>query len=300
MSASENNLQTPTRIKIALQKNGRLTESTLALLQRCGLDFQWAKDRLLCQCSNFPLDLIFVRDDDIPEHILRGTCDLGFVGENVVLEKVKPSRQSEIITHERLDYGKCRLSICWPKEEAFLGLSTLQNKKIATSYPEILEDFLQKNNVQSEVVLLNGSIEIAPSLGLVDGICDLVATGSTLKSHGLKEVHTVLFSECILIGKKPTDTQKILYIQDFLLRLRSTRKAQTMKYVMMNAPREALPQIRSLIPGLEHPSIVALDNNPDKIAIHAVCNEDSLWAKMDDLKKLGASSILVLPIEKII
>lgn len=292
------------RIRMAIQKSGRLTEKSLALLTRCGLNFEWAKDRLFCRCENFPLDLMLLRDDDIPEYINDGICDLGIVGLNVLDEKLLghyPSPQDGVITLKKLGFGTCRLSLAIPMEQNFTGLEFFRGLRIATSYPRSLSRFLRQNDIRAEIVEISGSVEVAPALKIADAICDLVSTGTTLKSNGLKEVKTIVQSESIFVQTRKSITlNKNDEIARLLRRIEGVMLAQQTKYIMMNAPRTALSEIRSLLPGMEDPSIIPLGKDDSRIAIHAVAHEGIFWETMENLKQAGATSILVLPIEKII
>ncbi len=290
------------RIKIGIQKSGRLSEKSLGLLSRCGLDFEWAKDRLFCRCENFPLDLMLVRDDDIPEYVLDGVCDLGIVGFNVLEESLlAKSRANGVEILKELGFGHCRLSLAVPFDRAYTGLTFFQGIRIATSYPASLGRFLKEKGIDAQVVEISGSVEVAPALKIADAICDLIATGTTLRSNGLKEVQTVLESESVLVKTRRNLTGvKDAEIARLLQRIEAVQKAEQTKYVMMNAPRAALDTIRKLIPGMEEPTIMTLSGKDDRIAIHAVAHENIFWETMEALKAAGASSILVLPIEKII
>ncbi len=284
-----------TRLRLALQKSGRLNEKSIQLLERCGLNFEWAKDKLFCKCLNFPLDVMLVRDDDSPEYVEDGVCDLGIVGLNVLEEKI---RDGSVTTLKRLGFGRCRLSIAFPNELPFSDWPSLSGLRIATSYPETLGRFLRDKSIEAEVVKISGSVEVAPALKIADAICDLVSTGATLRSNGLREVATILESESVLIQtkKREENSETARLVQ----RIDGVLKAAQTKYIMMNAPRAALPKIQALLPGLENPSILTLGGDGDRIAIHAVSHENIFWETMEKLKGAGASSILVLPIEKIV
>jgi ATP phosphoribosyltransferase len=292
------------RIRIAIQKSGRLSEKSMTLLDRCGLDLEWDKNRLFSRCGNFPLDLMLLRDDDIPEYVNDGVCDLGIVGFNVLQEKLLYRGSQGIDGVEvlrNLDFGHCRLSLAIPSDRTYTGLSFFKNLRIATSYPATLEKFLKDKDISAQIVQISGSVEIAPALKIADAICDLVSTGSTLRSNGLKEVETVLESESVLVRtRRPLGEVKQGEIDRLLQRIDSVRRAQQTKYIMMNASRCNLTRIRQLLPGLEEPTIMPLGGEGDRIAIHAVSHENIFWETMEQLKIAGASSILVLPIEKII
>lgn len=287
------------RIRMAVQKSGRLTEKTFDLLSRCGLRFNSSKGALLAQCENFPLDLLMLRDDDIPEYVGEGTCELGIVGENVLREKsLKDEFECNTLAH--LGFGRCRLSLAVPISAEYLGFNWFQNKRIATSYPLLLQKFLDQNKIKGSVIELSGSVEVAPTLGVAEAICDLVSTGSTLKSNGLKEVEVLLESESVLIQSPiELNIEKCEAIGRLLIRIEGLQKADSHKYVMMNAPRSSLTSLKKILPGMEHPSIMSLEGDEDKVAVHAVCREEVFWSTIEKLKAAGASSILVLPIEKI-
>jgi ATP phosphoribosyltransferase len=276
----------------------------MALLDRCGLDLEWAKDRLFSRCGNFPLDLMLLRDDDIPEYVDDGVCDLGIVGFNVLQEKLL-SRGAEdtdgVQTLMKLDFGHCRLSLAIPADKAYPGLSYFRGQRIATSYPSTLRRFLKEKGIEAEAVTISGSVEIAPALKIADSICDLVSTGTTLRSNGLREVEVVLESSSVLVQtRRPLSPTKIGEIDRLLQRIEGVRRATQTKYIMMNASRSNLERIRALLPGMEEPTIMNLGNDGERVAIHAVSHENIFWETMENLKKAGASSILVLPIEKII
>ncbi len=288
-----------TRLRIAVQKSGRLADKSLALFTKCGLDFDLRKDRLLYECNDFPVDLMLVRDDDIPEYVADGVCDLGVVGKNVLLEK-----EVAVETVTRLGFGGCRLSIAVPEGEAagYVGPASLAGKRIATSYPACLRRFLDELGIDATIVLLSGSVEIAPRLGIADAVCDLVSTGSTLRGNGLREVSTLFQSEALLVRTPRAAREPIARDMARLLqRMRGVLDAAQAKYIMMNAPRSALDEIRRIIPGMEEPSIMELGGaGGAKLAIHAVARETIFWETLERLKEAGASSILVLPIEKVI
>jgi len=292
------------RLLIAIQKSGRLTEKSLNLLKKCGLSFNWSQKLLVCRVENFPLDIMFLRDDDIPEYVMDGICHLGIVGENVLQEKLLGKGkiiEQEVKTILRLGFGTCRLALATPNDFNYSGPECLEGLRIATSYPALLGSYLKKRNVSAEAVEISGSVEIAPTLKVADLICDLVSTGTTLRNHGLKEVETIFRSECVMAqtNKQLSETQQEA-LKKLLQRLQGVKKAEKTKYIMMNAPRSALEQIKSILPGMENPSILKLDDTEDKIAIHSVCKEEIFWETMEKLKSIGASSILVMPIEKIV
>lgn len=290
------------RVRIAIQKSGRLSKPSLELLRRCGLKIENGSSSLLCHCHDFPIDILFVRDDDIPTYVKDGACDLGIVGLNEVNEKVLAiSQNSPIEILEKLMFGYCRLALAVPQDSDFYDMTRLQNTRIASSYPNILKRFLDQNNLSASIVTMQGSVEIAPSMGIADAICDLVSTGLTLKSNKLKEIETVIESQAVLIGRSSEkDPIKLSYIDKLLTRLKGVRKAEKAKYIMMNAPKTAVAKIRNLIPGMERPTVVPLWGSENEVAIHAVAQEPVFWETMEQLKSIGASSIIVSPIEKII
>jgi len=293
------------RLKLAIQKSGRLTELSTDLLVRCGLKFSRAKDQLLGFGENMPLDLLFVRDDDIPDLVEEDVCDLGLVGLNVVEEKRLElaarghSAQFEIL--RSLDFGRCRLSIAVPEEFRWNGPSSLAGRRIATTYPYALAKWLADRDIRAEIVTLSGAVEIAPRLGRADAICDLVSTGSTLEANRLREVDVLLESHAVLV-RTPVELprEKSDWVERLLMRIDGVQQVRESKYIMLHAPRAALPAIRSLLPGSESPTIMPLEGSADKVAIHAVCRENVFWETLEALKAAGASSLLVLPVEKML
>lgn len=294
-----------TRLKVALQKSGRLTDNSLDLLARCGLKYSRGKDQLMCYGENMPLDILLVRDDDIPDLVQQDVCDLGIVGINVIEEKrlafaakgVTPLFE-QLMT---LDYGRCRLSIAVPDGVEYKNATSLRNKRIATTYPNILRKFLRDNDVEAEIVTLSGAVEIAPRLGRADFICDLVSTGSTLVANHLRETETILESQAAIIATPvPVSPEKQEWIRRLSLRIDGVQQVKESKYIMLHAPRSQLGEIRKLLPGSESPTIVPLEGNPDKVAVHAVCRENVFWETLESLKAAGASAILVLPVEKML
>jgi ATP phosphoribosyltransferase len=290
------------RLRIALQKSGRLATDSLDLLARCGLKVKSPKEKLLLHVENFPVDLLFVRDDDIPQLVMDGVCDLGIVGTNV-LEEAALERQgaarNECIVERRLDFGGCRLAIALGEEREYRGIADLAGLRIATTYPQLTRRFLEQRKVSAEVVVLSGSVEIAPRLGLADAICDLVATGSTLETNQLRAVETVFLSTAVLI-RTPSDlnTTKAHALDLLLRRVDGVQMAAEAKYIMLHAPKSSLATVKQLLPGAENPTVLPLAGDDSKVALHAVCQEAVFWETMESLKRAGASSILVLPIEK--
>ena len=293
------------RIKIAMQKTGRLTEHSQDLLERCGLKLTKSKDRLFCHGENMPIDLLLVRDDDIPGLVSDGICDMGIVGLNVVEEKrlelEAGGREAMFKQVCELDFGHCRLSLAAPDGASYLGIESLKNKRIATSYVRLLNYFLGSNSIQADTVYFSGAVEITPRLGIADFICDLVSTGSTLEANGLREVEVLLDSEAIVIQTSAAvSDEKQEWISRLLQRLDGVLQVRGSKYIMLHAPRAALDEIRSLLPGSEAPTVIPLEGTPDKVAIHAVCRETVFWETLENLKAAGASSLLVLPVEKML
>lgn len=293
------------RLKLALQKSGRLTEHSLELLVRCGLKLSRGKDQLMGFGENMPLDVLFVRDDDIPDLVQEDVCDLGLVGFNVLEERrlqlCERGLEPHFVILRRLDFGHCRLSIAIPEGMAWSGIASLQGKRIATTYPATLAQFLRQEDIEADIVTLSGAVEIAPRLGRADVICDLVASGSTLAANHLREVHTVLHSQVVLM-RTPMELPPARndWVDRLLLRIDGVEQVKESKYIMLHAPRAALPRIRSLLPGSEFPTVIPLEGAPDKVAIHAVCRENVFWETLESLKAAGASSLLVLPVEKML
>ncbi len=293
------------RIKIAVQKTGRLTDHSLDLLERCGLKVTQGKNQLFCYGENMPIDLLMVRDDDIPGLVSDDVCDLGIVGLNIVEEKRQAliSDGSEAMFKQvfELDFGHCRLALAAPDGTDYSGVESLNNKRIATSYVGILRDYLNKNNVQAEIVYFSGAVEIAPKLGRADYICDLVSSGSTLQANGLVEVDVLLESEAVVIQTRAElSADKQALVDRMLQRLDGVLQVRESKYIMLHAPRAALDRIRDLLPGSEAPTVIPLDGAGDKVAVHAVCCETVFWETLENLKSAGASSLLVIPVEKML
>ncbi|MFZ5972621.1 MAG: ATP phosphoribosyltransferase [Bacteroidota bacterium] len=281
-------------LRIAIQKSGRLQEGSLGLLKESGLAISNGKDQLKTQARNFPVEILFLRDDDIPQYVEDGVADIGIVGENVLAEKQKNTRLVK-----KLDFAKCRLSIAIPKSETYKGLSFLQGKNIATSYPNITRQFLRKHNIEAGIHEISGSVEIAPGIGLAEAICDLVSTGSTLMSNGLKEVEVVLNSEAVLVANTTLSEGKSKILEQLLFRIEAVQSAKNNKYILLNCPNEAIPKITSVLPGMRSPTILPL-GEPGWSSVHSVVNENDFWQKIDQLKSFGAEGILVIPIEKMI
>lgn len=283
-------------LKLAVQKKGRLTEKSLQLLRNCGLDIEDYSERLIISARNFELDILFLRDDDIPEYVQDAVADIGIVGEDVLYEK-----KSDVDVIRSLGYGKCQLSLAVPEGKEIKNISELNGKKIATSFPNLLKSFLDKNNLSSKIVEISGSVEIAPSLGVADYICDLVSTGNTLKLNKLSKSFDVFSSQAVLIANKELKNlpDKFLILEDLLLRIDSALKAKTSKYLMMNVPKASLNDIEKIIPSLKSPTIVPLADEA-MVAVHAVIPSDKFWNIHKQLENAGASGILLLPIDNMI
>ena len=283
-----------TRLKLAIQKSGRLHEDSIKLLKECGIDIENGVNKLKAVATNFPLELFFLRDDDIPQYVEDGVADIGFVGENVVYEKAK-----KVEVAYALGFGKCRLSFAVNKNESFTGPAFLAGKKIATSYPVLVQKYLNENKIQAEIHEISGSVEIAPGIGLADVICDLVSSGSTLFMNGLIEADTILNSQAVLIKRPALDAEATAILERLLFRIESVKKAKKNKYVLLNAPNANLDKIISLLPGMKSPTVVALAT-PGWSSVHSVIAESDFWEIIEKLKQAGAEGILVVPIEKMI
>jgi ATP phosphoribosyltransferase len=283
-----------TLLRIAIQKSGRLQEGSLELLKESGLSFSNGRDQLKTQARNFPVEVLFLRDDDIPQYVEDKVADLGIVGENILVEKQK---KNQLV--KRLDFAKCRLSIAIPRSESYSGVQYLQGKNIATSYPNIVKNFLKKNNIEAGIHEISGSVEIAPGIGLADAICDIVSTGSTLLSNGLKEVEVVMQSEAVIIATPELDAAKQQILDRLLFRLEAVQKAKNSKYILLNCPNESIDKITSVIPGMKSPTIIPLARKGWS-SLHSVVDENDFWEKIDQLRGFGAEGILVVPIEKMI
>ncbi len=279
-------------LKIAIQKSGRLNEKSVELLKNCGLSFENYKSSLISPVSNFPLEILFLRDDDIPEYVQDGIADLGIVGENVIKET-----EVNVAYLQKLGFGKCSLKIAVPNNGGIQALADLNGKSIATSYPVILKKFLSENNIAAELRTISGSVEIAPGLGLSDAICDLVSTGGTLKSNGLKPFADVLHSEAVLIGRNGEEENPL--IVELIQRVQSVLRAKETKYVVLNVEKNRIEKIRSLLPGIKSPTVVPLAEE-GWVAVHTVIPERDFWERISELKAAGAQGIVVMPIEKII
>ena len=282
------------RLKIAVQNKGRLYDDSMNLIKEAGFKFSLKGRELLASSKNFPIDALFLRDDDIPQTVSDGVADIGIVGENEVLERGK---KVKII--KRLGFSKCHLSLAIPRSEEYKDLSYFNGKKIATSYPGILKKFLKENNIKADIHVITGSVEIAPGIGLADAIFDIVSSGSTLVSNRLKEVEKVIFSEALLIGYPGMSDEKKELLEEFIFRLDSVQRAEGKKYIMLNAPDEKIADIAKILPGMKSPTITPLEEKGWS-SLQSVIDESEFWEIIGKLKKAGAQSILVLPIEKMI
>ena len=283
------------RIKIAIQKNGRLSTESLSILKKCGIEFSDSTNKLFIKSTNMLIDLLMVRDDDIPRLVSQNIADLGIVGENVVSEKQLSDSSLKSKTILKLGFSKCRLSFAKPKE---MNLDNISNKKIATSYPSIVKDYLQKNDISAEIIEIHGSVELTPFVEISDIIADLVSTGSTLESNNLTELDSIMDSEAILIQSNSITSKKLPLIDKVVSRINSVIKAKDSKYIMFNADTDDADELIKLLPSAESPTVIPLADR-SKVAIHTVCKEDIFWKTIESLKSRGASSILVLPIEKL-
>jgi len=281
-------------LKIAIQKSGRLHDDSIQLLKDCGIDVKNGRNQLKTVADNFPLEVYFLRDDDIPQYIQDGVADVGIVGENVLYEKCK---DVEIV--KELGFGKCRLSIAIPRNEDYRDVEFLKGKKIATSYPFLCSQFLKKSRIEAEIHEISGSVEIAPGIGLADVICDLVSSGSTLFMNGLKEVETILESQAVMVKNISLPQEKLRLIEKILFRINAVQQAGNNKYVLLNAPNDALSKIIALLPGMKSPTVLPLADEGWS-SVHSVLSEDEFWEKIEALKNAGAQGILVVPIEKMI
>lgn len=282
------------RLRVAIQKSGRLHEDSLRLLKESGIEIGNGVNKLKTDAANFPLELFFLRDDDIPQYVEDGVADIGFVGENVVYEKSK-----KVEVAYALGFGKCRLSFAIPKGQIFTGPQFLENKKIATSYPVLVQKYLDNHQIKAEIHEISGSVEIAPGIGLADVICDLVSSGSTLFMNGLQEAETILNSEAVLIKKTKLSTEASVLLESLLFRIESVKKAKKNKYVLLNAPNEQLEKIISILPGMRSPTVLPLATSGWS-SVHSVIEETHFWDLIEQLKMAGAEGILVVPIEKMI
>ena len=282
------------KLKVAIQKSGRLSEKSLELLRECGIKVSNGDRKLKTEAKNFPMEILFLRDDDIPQYVEQGVADIGILGENEVLE-----RDKNVLTIEKLGFGNCRLSLAIPKDDVYSDVSFFQDKKVATSYPKILKNYFLEKNINASIEEIGGSVEIATSIGLADGIFDIVSTGSTLLMNGLKEIEVVLKSEAVLISNNNLSPEKAEMLEKLLFRIKAYKNGTRNKYIVLNAPNDSLEQICKLIPGMRSPTILPLSNSGWS-SVHSVIEEDDFWNVIDALKSFGAEGILVMPIEKMI
>ena len=282
------------KLRIAIQKSGRLYDDSVKLLNECGIDLRNVRERLRTESDDFPLEVFFLRDDDIPQYVEDGVADIGIVGENVLYEK---NRQAEVV--EELGFGKCRLSIAILRNQHYDGIRTLKGKRIATSYPFLVASYLKQHNVEADIHEISGSVEIAPGIGLADVVADLVSSGSTLFMNGLKEVEIILQSQAVLIKNNDLSKEQLDLLDKLLFRIKAVKKAKRNKYVLLNAPNEKLGEIIALLPGMKSPSVLPLAETGWS-SVHSVLSEDEFWEKIEQLKAAGAQGILVVPIEKMV
>lgn len=287
-------MQNYMKLKIAVQKSGRLHDDSIRLLKECGIDISNGVNKLKSEASNFPLEVFFLRDDDIPQYVEDAVADIGFVGENVVYEKKK-----NVDVVEKLGFGKCRLSIAVKRGDEYESERFLEGKRIATSYPVILQDFLDSKGISAEIHEISGSVEIAPGIGLAEAICDLVSSGSTLFMNGLKEVETILQSQAVLIKNRQLAAPLQEILNSLVFRIQSVKKAKNNKYILLNAPNDKLEEIISLLPGMKSPTVLPLADKGWS-SVHSVLSETEFWHIIEKLKQAGAQGILVVPIEKMI
>lgn len=296
-------MNTQPRLRIAMQKSGRLSDDTQALLKRCGLKLNVSDRRLLAHVSNMPIDIMRVRSSDIPGLVMDGVCDLGIVGDNTLeetaLERELMEQKSAYVRTTGLNFGGCRLSLAMPEEFDYQGIQSLDGLRFATTYPQLLKRYAKANGVNVDFCLLKGSVEVAPRVGLSDGICDLVSTGATLEANGLKEVEVIFKSKASLIQtSSPLSPEKQQILDTLLPRIQGVMKAKESKYIMLHAPKDKISEVSALMPGKETPTVLPLAGRDDLVAVHVVATETFFWETMEELKSLGCNSILVMPIEK--
>jgi ATP phosphoribosyltransferase len=282
------------KLKVAIQKKGRLSESSHKLLEECGIKFSNGADVLKTDAVNFPVEILFLRDDDIPQYVEQQVADIGILGENIVFEKNK-----NVAILDQLGFAHCRLSLAIPKEQSYMGPEFFMDKKIATSYPRLLGNYLKENNITAEIEEISGSVEIAPGIGLADAVCDIVSSGSTLMTNGLREVASIVKSQAVIISNKNLDEHKQNILKKLLFRIRAVKNAKENKYILLNAPMESLQEICKILPGMKSPTILPLEEK-GWCSIHSVVKEDEFWDRIDQLKNAGAEGILVIPIEKMV
>ena len=281
-------------IKIAIQKSGRLNEESLGILKKCGISIDNGKDQLKAAARNFPLEVLYLRNGDIPQYLRDGVVDLAIIGENLIHEKGK-----DLQVIEKLGFSKCRVAMAVPKETVFNDIKELNGKRIATSYPNTVNQFLEENNISAELHIINGSVEIAPNIGLADAICDIVSSGSTLFKNNLKEVTKILDSEAVLVQAPTMDVEKTAIIAKLLFRLRTVLRAKKLKYILLNAPNDKIEEISAILPVLKSPTVLPLAQ-AGWSSLHSVIDEASFWEVIDALKAAGAEDILICPIEKMV
>ena len=281
-------------LKIAIQKSGRLNENSHRLLEECGIKFSNGISVLKTTARNFPIEILFLRDDDIPQYVEQQVADIGILGENIVFEKNK-----DVKILEKLGFAQCRLSLAVPKEDSYNGPEYFNNKKVATSYPRLLSDYFSKNRINAEIEEISGSVEIAPGIGLADAVCDIVSSGSTLLTNGLREVTTILKSQAVIIGNRKLTREKKVILNKLLFRIRAVKSAKENKYILLNAPESRIPEICKILPGMKSPTVLPLAEK-GWCSLHSVVREDEFWERIDQLKAAGAEGILVIPIEKMI
>ncbi len=282
-------------LRIAIQKSGRLSEDSIKLFKECGIRFEsGSTGKLKSVSSNFPAEFLFLRDDDIPGYVADGVADLGIVGENVLVETGR-----QVSVAHRMGFSKCRLSLAILRSEAYTGVESFEGKSIATSYPRLLGNYLAERNIKADIHEISGSVEIAPSIGLADAVCDIVSSGSTLLSNGLKEVETIFQSEAVLIANQKLSDEKRILLESLLFRINAVQAAQNNKYIVLNCPKEAIESIGSLLPGMKAPTVVPLTTE-GWVSLHSVINENDFWTNITKIRAAGAEGILVIPIEKMI
>lgn len=291
------------RLRIAIQKSGRLSDESQSLFKKCGLKLNVSDRRLLAHVANMPIDIMLVRSSDIPGLVMDGICDLGIVGDNTLeehaLERILIGENADFKKVSSLRFGGCRLSIALPEEVEYKGVKSLDGLRLATTYPRLLNRFADENGIKFEMCQLNGSVEVAPRVGLADGICDLVSTGTTLEANGLKEVEVIFKSKAALIqADQPLNAEKQKTLNTLLPRIQGVLKARESKYIMLHAPKDKLTDVVALMPGSETPTVLPLADRDDRVAIHVVSTETFFWETMEELTELGCNSILVVPIEK--
>jgi ATP phosphoribosyltransferase len=281
-------------LKIAIQKSGRLSDNSRRLLEECGIKFSNGSGVLKTKAVNFPVEILFLRDDDIPQYVEQQVADIGILGENMVFEKNK-----DVSIIEKLGFAQCRLSLAIPKEDNYPGPEYFNGKKVATSYPRLLSEYFAKNGIKAEIEEISGSVEIAPGIGLADAVCDIVSSGSTLMTNGLREVTSILKSQAVMIGNKKLSGDKKKILEKLLFRIRAVKGAGENKYILLNAPESAIPEICKILPGMKSPTILPLVEK-GWCSLHSVVREDEFWERINQLKSAGAEGILVIPIEKMI